>query len=354
MKGLEIRGISKFYGETTALEEISFQMETGEILSLLGPSGSGKTTLLEIIAGLQDPDAGICRWNGRDLQGIPTYQRGFGLMFQEFALFPHRNVAENVAFGLRMQEWTAARIQSRTAEVLDLVGLDGYEQRDVGTLSGGEQQRVGLARSLAPEPHLLMLDEPLGSLDRTLRERLMVELRQILKQTNQTAIYVTHDQEEAFAVADRVVVLNDGKVAQMGPPQEIYQQPKSVFIAQFLGLTNLFPGRAHPREMGSHLETRLGNWHIPAKHAGEVTVLIRPEKVSLEKPSPPDQKQSLDCTLEASLFRGQTIRLQVGCQGIPLKFDLPAYVAELPEANESLTLYFEPGEALQILPPENS
>src|SRR5512139_2742218 len=190
--GLILRDIHKSFGSKRALSGVSFQVGQGETVALLGPSGCGKSTLLGIIAGLDSPDQGDVLWDGESLASLPAHQRGFGLMFQDFALFPHRDVFGNVAFGLQMAKWEPRQIAARVEEVLRLVGLPGFTRRDVNTLSGGEAQRVALARSLAPNPRLLMLDEPLGSLDRTLRERLVIDLGQILRHSHQTAIYVTH------------------------------------------------------------------------------------------------------------------------------------------------------------------
>ncbi len=261
--GLTLRDIHKSFGSKQALSGVSFQVLEGETVALLGPSGCGKSTLLGIIAGLESPDQGEVLWAGESLAATPAHQRGFGLMFQDFALFPHRDVFGNVAFGLQMAKWSSAQIELRVREVLELVGLPGFERRDVNTLSGGEAQRVALARSLAPGPRLLMLDEPLGSLDRTLRERLVIDLRQILRQSHQTAIYVTHDQEEAFIIADRVVVMNAGRVEQTGPAQEIYRQPAGVFVARFLGLNNLIPGEVEARQGWESRAHR--HWGLPCR-----------------------------------------------------------------------------------------
>ncbi|MEN8171720.1 MAG: ABC transporter ATP-binding protein, partial [Chloroflexota bacterium] len=225
MHKLAIKNIYKTFGSTQALDGISFDLNEGEIMALLGPSGCGKSTLLSIVAGLEKADSGTLHWDGKHLQDTPPHQRGFGLMFQDYALFPHKNVAQNIGFGLLMAKWAPDAIAKRVAEMLELVGLPGYGARDVAALSGGEQQRVALARSLAPRPKLLMLDEPLGSLDRALRESLLTELRDILNEIEQTVLYVTHDQEEAFALADRVVIMNHGQAVQIGAPGELYQRP---------------------------------------------------------------------------------------------------------------------------------
>jgi len=221
------------------LNDVSADVADGEVLAVLGPSGSGKTTLLRTISGLQEPSTGSISWDGDDLANVPAERRGFGLMFQDYALFPHQSIGANVAFGLRMQHYPPDAIRERVAEVLEWVGLTGYEDRRITNLSGGEQQRVALARALAPAPRLLMLDEPLGSLDRTLRERLIVELRELLVEHEITAVYVTHDQEEAFTIADRVVVLREGSVAQIGTPQSVYRQPADEWTARFLGFRNI-------------------------------------------------------------------------------------------------------------------
>src|SRR5712692_6982488 len=242
MPELEVLSLSKSFGARAAVDGVSFTLAGGEVLALLGPSGSGKSTLLSLIAGLEAPDAGDIRWDAQSLLAVPTHRRGFGLMFQDYALFPHKDVTANVGFGLKMQDRSRAEIETGVAWALGLVGLAGFEHRDVNTLSGGEQQRVALARALAPRPRLLMLDEPLGALDRALRERLLDELGAILRRLRQTAIYVTHDQDEAFALADRVIVLNGGRVAQAGAPAEVYAAPATRFVAEFLGLKNILPG----------------------------------------------------------------------------------------------------------------
>ena len=246
---LTVAGVSKAYPGLPVLHAISLEAEAREIVCLLGPSGCGKSTLLRIVAGLETADRGQVFFAGEDMAAVPAHRRRFSLMYQDYALFPHMDVAGNVAFGLRMQDRPLDEIEARVSEMLALVELRGYERRRVSELSGGEQQRVALARSLAPGPRLLMLDEPLGALDRALREQLMNDLRAILKRVGVTALYVTHDQEEAFAVADRVLIMQTrpeagegGRVVQAGVPQDVYRYPATSYVARFLGFRNLIDG----------------------------------------------------------------------------------------------------------------
>lgn len=237
---LTLTDVSVRFGDTPALDHVTLDLPLDSVTAVLGPSGSGKTTLLRVIAGLQALDTGRVAWDGTDLTGIAPHHRRFGLMFQDYALFPHRTVGGNVTFGLRMQGHSADDQRARVTEVLQWVGLEGFEHRSIATLSGGEQQRVALARALAPAPRLLMLDEPVGSLDRLLRTRLVGELRSILRDHQITAVYVTHDQDEALSIADHLVVMRSGRVAQQGTPQEVWQRPQDLWTARFLGFENVF------------------------------------------------------------------------------------------------------------------
>ena len=230
---LEVARVSVRFESTIALDDVSFEVQHGEILAVLGPSGSGKSTLLRAIAGLEPLTAGRILWENVDLALVPVHERGFALMFQDGQLFPHRDVAGNVGYALRITRHPA--IAARVAELLEIVGLPGFERRRVTELSGGEQQRVALARALAAEPRLLLLDEPLSSLDRELRERLAVDLREILQDTHTAAILVTHDQDEAAVIADRIGVMDGGRMLQLGTPTQLRQNPASERVARFLG-----------------------------------------------------------------------------------------------------------------------
>ncbi|MBA4380778.1 MAG: ABC transporter ATP-binding protein, partial [Anaerolinea sp.] len=254
-----------------------------ETVCLLGASGSGKSTLLRIIAGLEQAEQGMVYWQSQDLTAVPAHLRNFGLVFQDYALFPHLSVFENVAFGLKMQNLPGTEVERRAREAMTQVNLSGFEGRRVTELSGGEQQRVALARALAPRPRLLMFDEPLGALDRALRDRLQDELRGILHATGIPAIYVTHDQEEAFAIADRVLLLHEGEIVRDGSPSEVWNEPGSAWAARFLGLGNLVEGVVRFQVGKLKVETPAGVFGLGCRHAhqaGEkVNLLLRPSGV---------------------------------------------------------------------------
>jgi ABC-type Fe3+/spermidine/putrescine transport system ATPase subunit len=268
---LEVHHIFKTYEGKPLLNDISFTVDTGETICLLGASGSGKSTLLRIIGGLEEADAGSVSFEGVDLAAMPAHLRDFGLVFQDYALFPHLNVSENIAFGLKMRRLPQSEIVKRVVASLEMVNLSGFETRQVTELSGGEQQRVALARALATRPRLLMFDEPLGALDRTLREDLLNELRSILHQTDIPAIYVTHDQEEAFTIADRLLILHNGQIVREGAPAEVWANPGSVFVAGFLGLGNIFEGKVRGRmNEGWEVKSRFGVFSIRCRHEHQI------------------------------------------------------------------------------------
>jgi len=305
MPRLELCGIRKTFGTKEALCGIDLAMNDGEILSLLGPSGCGKTTLLRIIAGLEPPDSGEVLFDGRDMSGVPVHKRRFGLMFQDYALFPHMNVAANIAYGLDVQAMDRRKRNGRTEELLSLVGLEGFGERDVAGLSGGERQRVALARSLAPAPRLLMLDEPLAALDRALRDHLGLEIRNILKRIEIPTILVTHDQSEAFAMSDRVAVLVEGRILQCDSPAKLYAEPASSTVALFLGLDNVVrEGRLHAA--------------LTARKGPSPAFLVRPDAVA----GAGKDGDGFEATVRESVFRGQHYLVGMNILGAELHFSM--------------------------------
>ena len=293
---LKVERVSHSYGQVESLRDVSLQVEKGEILCLLGPSGCGKTTLLRIIAGLETDYRGEAAFNGKSLRNAPAHERGFGLMFQDFALFPHLSVEDNVAYGLKRRRAAKDDIQNKVQSMLRRVGLAGFNRRDVASLSGGQKQRVALARSLAPGPKFLMLDEPLGSLDALLRDQLAVELRQIIKADSLSAIYVTHDHREAYAIADRIAVMSDGAIQQQDSPFDLYYHPRTAFVARFLGLSNIF--RAADSPTAQSLAERAD---FAASSSG--AFLIHPAGIYLnQRPNQPAVE--LPGRLENLVFRG--------------------------------------------------
>ncbi|WP_445396526.1 ABC transporter ATP-binding protein [Streptomyces sp. LE64] len=336
---LRLDGAGVRFGARTALDAVSLDVAEREIVCVLGPSGSGKSTLLRAVAGLQELHAGRVLFGGRDRTGTPAHQRGVGLMFQDHQLFAHRDVGGNVAFGLRMHGVGREEQRSRVAELLSLVGLPGAERRAVASLSGGEQQRVALARALAPSPRLLLLDEPLGQLDRTLRERLVEELRELFAALGTTVLAVTHDQGEAFALADRVVVMRDGRVAQTGTPSEVWQRPADAFVARFLGFGNLVEGTVS----GTVADTPWGRVPVAAGGAqGRRTVLVRPAGVRLVAPG-----TGLGCEVAARSFRGTHVVLRLKPADAP-PLEAVCGVRDAPEPGRRVGVEFDPAETVVL------
>jgi thiamine transport system ATP-binding protein len=298
---LELVDARVAYGEFVAVDGVSLTIGEAETVALLGPSGSGKSTLLRAIAGLEPLTSGSIQIDGRDLAGVPVHERRFGLMFQDYVLFPQRDVRGNVAFGLEMRGDARQAIDERVDEVLELVGLQGYGSRRTTELSGGEQQRVALARALAPTPRLLMLDEPLGALDRALRTRLLDDLAALFARLKLPIVYVTHDQEEAFTVADRVVVMRQGKVAAIGSPVELWSRPPDAWTATFLGFHNV--GDAQIRD--GTADSPWGPISLPGESDGPVTLVLRPEALSLSPTGP------IHGAVGALRFHGDHVRVFV-------------------------------------------
>jgi spermidine/putrescine ABC transporter ATP-binding subunit len=310
---LSLEGISKHYGAVTALAPMTLDVQPGELIALLGPSGCGKTTTLRIIAGFEVPDSGSVVINGRDVTGSPPNRRGLGMVFQNYSLFPHLTVGENIAYGLKMGGMKKGAIASRVESMLDLIRLPGLSNRRIAQLSGGQQQRVALARALATNPSILLLDEPLGALDKSLREGMQFELRQIQRQFDITSVMVTHDQEEALTMSDRVVVMNKGRILQIGPPGEVYDFPRTRFVAEFLGTANIFRARVMERfghevrvELGGAVATSPTTALVDARQISldrtEVDIALRPEKIALD--SALAHHVQLDGIVEQHVFRG--------------------------------------------------
>ena len=316
MSVVEIQGVTKRFGETPALDDVSLRIEEGELFALLGPSGSGKTTLLRAIAGFVDPEAGTIRIDGDAMYDLPVHRRDIGMVFQHYALFPHMSVFDNVAFGLSVRHVAQAEMAERVGAMLALVQLDGYEERRPGQLSGGQQQRVALARALVTRPRVLLLDEPLGALDKRLRRQMQIELRQIQREVGITTVFVTHDQEEALTLADRIAILDAGRIVQSGPPQAVYERPRTVFAADFLGDSNFFTGRV--RGGGRVLapwgrELVISETFVDA--GGEVILAVRPEKLRIARVGEPAPggANHLAGTVTSVLYAGSTITYRVAC-----------------------------------------
>jgi thiamine transport system ATP-binding protein len=336
---LSLEGATVRFGARSVLDGVGLDVAEHEIVCVLGPSGSGKSTLLRAVAGLQPLDAGRVLLDGRDLVGVPAHKREVGLMFQDHQLFPQRDVGGNVAFGLRMHHVPKAQQDVRVRELLDLVGLPGAAGRAVAALSGGEQQRVALARALAPRPRLLMLDEPLGQLDRSLRERLVVELRQLFGRLGTTVLAVTHDQGEAFALADRVIVMRDGRIAQSGTPLDVWQRPADEFVARFLGFDNVVEATVS----GQVADSPWGKMPVPeGTEPGARTLLVRPAGVRLVPAA-----EGLRCTVAARTFRGTHVAVQLQPEDAP-RLEAACALREAPEPGDEVGVAFDTAEIVVL------
>ena len=314
---LELQDISKRFGSIQVLFPLNLTLPEGELLAVLGPSGCGKTTTLRIVAGFEAPDTGAVRIGGRDMTRQPPNKCGLGMVFQNYSLFPHMTVGENVAFGLRMRGQSAAARGERVRAMLETVRLSGFEDRAIHQLSGGQQQRIALARALAPGPRVLLLDEPLGALDKNLREGMQFELRQIQRQLGITSILVTHDQEEALTMSDRVAVMSQGAIVQSGPPTKVYDRPCSRFVAEFLGTANIFEGAVlGPAAFGWTVALE-GGGHAPALSATplapgqRVLLAVRPERLQIGPPAP----GAIIATVHDVVFRGATYAYELHAPG---------------------------------------
>jgi len=352
---LAVSGLTKVFGTTIAVDGITLRIASGELVALLGPSGCGKTTTLRMIAGLVEPTEGDVLIGGLRVTRTPVHRRNIGMLFQNYALFPHLSVAENVAFGLEMRGVSKAAIRPKVAAALALVQLGSFADRLPAALSGGQQQRVALARAIVIEPALLLLDEPLGALDRNLRESMQVEIRQIQKRLGITAVLVTHDQEEALTMADRVVIMNGGRLEQVGTPEEIYSRPRTRFVASFIGASNFLHGRVIGHD-GSGLRIALtGGGEACMSHSDgetkEVLISVRPEAVSLAALEERAQHggSGLPATVQQVVYRGQATHVHMTLDdGAPLLAFLPNRQGE--KAKED----FSPGNRVWASWPSSS
>jgi spermidine/putrescine transport system ATP-binding protein len=316
---ISLEQLTKRFGDdVVAVDGIDVQMPAGEFFTMVGPSGCGKTTTLRMIAGFERPTSGRILLDGVDVAGVPPHRRNVNTVFQSYALFPHLDVAGNVAFGLKYQRCTKEEQRKRVAEALDLVQLSGYERRTPSQLSGGQQQRIALARALVLRPRVLLLDEPLGALDARLRKNLQVELKALQAELGITFVFVTHDQEEALTMSDRLAIMNGGRVEQAGSPRDVYEEPETVFVANFLGVSNLLSAEAVGRDGGT-CTLRVGERTLRAEQGatgsdGNVTALIRPERIGVEAQGSAGENR-LPGMVERSVFLGGSFELHVRVVG---------------------------------------
>jgi putative spermidine/putrescine transport system ATP-binding protein len=349
-KTLLLDSISKRFGDTVALQPMTLEVRGGEMLALLGPSGCGKTTTLRCIAGFEAPNSGRVLIGGEDVTRVPPNKRGLGMVFQNYSLFPHLSVGQNIGFGLKMAGRPPAEVDAQVQRMLTLIQLQGFGDRSISQLSGGQQQRVALARALITNPKILLLDEPLGALDKNLREGMQFELRRLQRELGITSVLVTHDQEEALTMSDRVVVMNKGQILQIGPPREVYERPRSKFVAEFLGTANILTAQVVGRR-----DKRLSLKFYPtaqeaievgvpddamATSAAQVMVALRPEKLSLQ--GGPGDRARFPATVKEHVFRGSQHAYML---------TVPALQADVivhEQASSGNTTVYRPGDAVEV------
>jgi spermidine/putrescine transport system ATP-binding protein len=341
---ISIEHVTKHYGNFVAVEEAHFDIARGEFFSMLGPSGCGKTTTLRMIAGFEVPTSGVIRLEGADVSHVPPYKRNVNTVFQQYALFPHMTVWDNIAFGPRSKKVKEHDVKQRVDEIIEVVRLGEFSKRKPTQLSGGQQQRVALARALVNYPSALLLDEPLGALDLKLRQAMQIELKRIQREVNITFIFVTHDQEEALTLSDRIAVMSDGRVEQIGSPVEIYNHPQTVFVAGFIGQANLWATKVDSAEATS-ATVRIGDTLVTGGLDGEhlaagdpVTLMVRPERVRVTVEQPSASGASIPCSVIDYVFQGPVVRFALSS---PDGTEVAAYVG----ADEQLPM-LRPGDAV--------
>lgn len=354
---LELRRVLKRFGETLGVGPVDFEVQEGEFLTLLGPSGCGKTTTLHIVAGLLHPDEGTVTLGGRDITRLDPQHRDMGLVFQNYALFPHKTVFDNVAFGLRMRKVAQSKIRDRVSRMLEVVGLPGVEARQPHQLSGGQRQRVALARALVIEPSLLLLDEPLSNLDAVLRKRMRHELREIQQRLGIATVFVTHDQDEAFEMSDRVILMNVGHIEQVATPEELYNSPTSRFAAEFIGEVNLIDGTVASLIGDSAVvEAALGGRYAARGDGGalgigdKVLLMVRPERIGIET-SPSANGEAVEATVANRVFSGNTLIFTLRtASGVELTASKPS-TAQYRDIAPQSTVWLDLGDC-RLLPRE--
>ncbi len=349
MADLVLSGIRKDYGKVRAVTSADLTFAHGELTALLGPSGCGKTTLLRMVAGLEDLTAGQIMLGTRNLTGVPAHKRKFGMVFQNFALFPHLNVRENVCYALTIDGVAKAEAHAKAGELLDLVQLSAFADRRIGALSGGQRQRVAIARALAQEPEIFLLDEPMSALDANLREAMQVELRMLQQRLGITTIVVTHDQREAMTMADKIVVMSNGRVEQSGPPQDIYHKPRNAFVADFIGRANFFEGITKAGKItagGLTLDADALNF----ADATDVQIAIRPEKVHMEETMPEGNRVPAKVTFVRDVGAARDIHIETPLGPIIVEYAIGENAA-IVAVGDSIEVHLPPA-ALYVYPSE--
>ena len=361
MVGVKLVNVSKVFGKAKAVDNVSFEVRDKEFFTLLGPSGCGKTTTLRIIAGLLEPDEGEVYYGDRLMNSVPPEKRNVTMVFQNFALFPHMTVYDNIAFGLKMRGWSKSDIERRVKEVVEMLRIEGLENKYPHQLSGGQQQRVGLARALAPQPEIILFDEPLSNLDAILREQIRFELRELVKKVGITSIYVTHDQAEALVVSDRMAIMRSGRIVQMGSPREIYEKPNSVFVAKFLGVATLVEGSVESGAEGEYVFSPAGSGvvirvaHSFVKPPGQGILVLRPEYINVEPAGRAEGEESgeeanvFEGTVEKVTFLGSTVDMNVRVDNMVLRTFIKTTEME-PYEGMKVIVRLEAGK-LVVVPP---
>ncbi|MEM7124150.1 MAG: ABC transporter ATP-binding protein [Pseudomonadota bacterium] len=350
MSAVDAKGVNKFYGDVAALDDVSLNFPDGSFYALLGPSGSGKTTLLRAIAGFVEPDSGEITIDGVSVEHIPAHRRNIGMVFQNYALFPHMTVYDNVAFGLSVRSVSKSEIADRVRQMLELVQLAGMEERKPRQLSGGQQQRIALARALVTDPKVLLLDEPLGALDKRLRQDMQIELRQIQRKVGITTIFVTHDQEEALTLADRIAIINEGKLVQVGEPDDIYEHPRTRFAASFLGDANFIEGKSVGQgEVGqTPFGTIRTSGALPVAGAA-VTLAVRPEKFHVSAGDPaPGTMNALTGTVRQAVYSGSSVTYLVEAGSQEFRVFQQNRETSLYQPGESVSLTWSPEHTVVV------